>query len=107
MSHYEGPSIDHSLISPNGRLSKRAKTAAIARHQAEVDAWWAEKYPEPSDAEKAREDTIVRAASLRLSALNLRALAARGMSRRKFTKAAEEIDAEADEIERRATTTRD
>ena len=99
MSHYEGPSIDHSLISPNGRLSKRAKAGAIARHQAEVDAWWARKYPPPNAetvAAKARAD---KALSLRCSAANLRALAARGMSARKFTKAADAMDAEAAQLE--------
>ena len=97
---YDGPSIDHSILSPCGRISKRAKAAYMARHDAEVAAWWAAKYPAPSEAEKAREAATARVKSLRATAANLRDLAARGMTPRKFTKAATAIEAEADALER-------
>lgn len=88
-------SIDHSLLSPNGHMSKRARGVAIAREAAKlfpVGFWDA---PVKTDAEKAQEKVL----TLRRAAQNLRDLAARGMSARKFMKAAEKMEAEALDLE--------
>ena len=91
------PTIDHSLLSPSGRVSRRAREATLNR-----EAWmlfppgyWTA--PEKTADEIAQEniDRLLRAAQ------NLRDLAARGMSPRKHLKAAEEMEAEADRIGRR------
>ena len=85
------PSIDHTILSPSGRVSKRARAAALKREHDRLfpPGYWNE--PTKTDAEKARE----KADSLRRSAANLRQLAEKGMSVRKFTRAAERMEAEA------------
>jgi hypothetical protein len=85
------PSIDHTLLSPSGRVSKRARAAALVREHAKLfpPGYWDE--PGPTEQEK-RE---AKALTLQRSAANLRDLAARGMSPRKFTRAAEALEAEA------------
>lgn len=85
------PAIDHSLLSPSGRMSKRARSAAMAREAARlfdgVDLTPKQpKQPEPWER-------------LRRQASELRALAARGMSPRKFPKMADAMEAEADRLE--------
>lgn len=89
------PSIDHTILSPSGRASKRARAAALAREAKRLfpPGYW--DTPPPTD----RERIVADAARLRRSAENLRALAERGMSRTKFTKAAERLDAEAAALE--------
>jgi len=88
------PSIDHSILSPSGHCSKRARAAALKREAARL-------FPpgfghhEPTEEEK-RQETIKR---LRRSAANLRALAARGMSPRKFPREAAKLEAEATALE--------
>jgi hypothetical protein len=91
------PTIDHSLLSPSGRVSKRAREEAMKR-EAEIlfpPGYWAA--PEKTTEGIAQEniDRLLRAAH------NLRGLAARGMSPKKHLKAAEEMEAEADLIRRR------
>lgn len=95
---YDGPSIDHSLLSPSGHISKRARKAANALHDARVAAWWCAKYPEPTEAEKAETARLARIQTLRLSAANLRDLASRGMRVRSYPKRAAEMEAEADRL---------
>lgn len=90
MDHYRGPTIDHTLLGPSGRCSKRARNAAIARETAKLfppGFWDVKKSDEQVRAEKI--------ASLLNSAKNLRDVAARGMKVRAFTKAAEKLEAEA------------
>jgi hypothetical protein len=92
---YRGPSIDHTVLSPSGRVSKAARKAALKSEAARLfpPGFWSE--PQKSAAEQGRE----KAASLRRSAANLRHLAALGMSKRKFTRAAERMEAEAAALE--------
>ena len=89
------PTIDHTILSPSGRVSKRARAAALAREAVRLfpPGYWDE--PEPTESEA----RLARAATLRRSAANLRDLAARGMSSRKFTRAAAALEAEATALE--------
>lgn len=88
---YRGPTIDHSLLSPSGSMSKRARKSATEREAARLfpPGYW--DMPTPSaDAltQQARESKL-------RAAKNLRDLAARGMSPRKFIRAAEKLEKEA------------
>jgi hypothetical protein len=80
-----------ALSSPDGRMSKRARSAAEKRLR---DALFGDEdlkggpTPQPSR----RERLIAQAA-------RLRDLASRGMSRRKFTKEADRLEAEAARLE--------
>ena len=88
------PSIDRSLLSPSGRISKRARKAAINREGERLfpaGYWDAEA---PSQAEGLER----RRTSLLPSAKHLRDLAARGMSPRKYLKAAQALEALAADI---------
>lgn len=89
------PSIDHTLLSPSGTASKRAREAALKREHDRLfpAGYWdaPEKPPEMIAAEKA--------ATLRRSAANLRELAERGMSTRKFLREAAQLEAQAAELE--------
>lgn len=86
------PAIDHS---PSGRCSKRAREAALKREAARLfpPGFW--DAPEKTDAQKAVE----KATALRRSAANLRDLAERGMSKRKFIREANKIEAEANALD--------
>lgn len=77
------PSIDHSLLSPNGKVSKRARKAALERARRELfgNGW------EPPQA--AKPDEIE---AMKQSAQDLRDLAKRGMRPRAHLKKAEEIE---------------
>ena len=85
------PCIDHTILSPNGRVSKRAREAALKREHDRLfpPGFW--DAPEKSEAERAAE----KRERLLRSAANLRELADRGMSPRKFRKEAEKLEAEA------------
>ncbi len=85
------PSIDHSLLSPSGRVSKRARKAAMDCETARLfpPGYW--DAPVKSETERCADDVK----RLRLSAQNLRELAARGMHTRKYTKEAARLEAEA------------
>ena len=97
------PFIDHSLLSPSGSMSKRARRAALKRdHDLLFPPGFWDK-PEITESEKHAAE----AAELRRSASTLRELAAKGMSRRKFLAAAARIEAEADAIEKRLQGSRD
>ena len=89
------PAIDHSLLSPSGKMSKRGRAAALAREAARLfpPGYWDE--PEPT-AEAIRQADILR---LRRHAATLRELAQRGMSVRKHTRAAEALEREAAALE--------
>lgn len=88
------PSIDHSMLSPSGRVSKRARAAAMQRESARLFPPGYFDRPEPSAEDQCR----AQAEALRRSAANLRDLAARGMSPRKFVREAARLEAEADAL---------
>ena len=85
------PTIDHSILSPSGRVSKRAEAAAKERTRREL---FGEKglerptVPQPTEAE-----------SLRRRAAELRSLAERGMKPKAYARKAAELEARADELE--------
>jgi hypothetical protein len=91
------PTIDHSILSPSGRVSERAREAAMKR-EAEIlfpPGYWTAPEKTTEEISQAKIEGLLRAAH------NLRGLAARGMSPRKHLEAAEEMEAEADRIGRR------
>lgn len=76
-----------ALSSPNGRMSKRAKEAAQERLRVALFGVDGLAHPQATqETDKAR---------LMRQAANLRELAARGMSPRKFTKEAAALEAKA------------
>jgi hypothetical protein len=85
------PSIDHTLLSPSGKVSKRARKAMLAREAARLFPPGTFSQPEKTEAEKLTE----RANTLNQSAARLRELAARGMKPRAYLKAAERMESEA------------
>lgn len=88
------PAIDHTLLSPSGTVSKRARKAALQREHDRLfpSGFWDE--PEKSQ-EQQRQD---KADTLRRSAQTLRELASRGMSPTKHIKAAERLELQAQEL---------
>ena len=91
------PTIDHSLLSPSGRMSKRARSAAMKREAARLfpPGYWD---PPPQSA---GDKAAAQAAVLLRTAAQLRELAARGMQPRKYVKAAERLERQAAEAVRR------
>ena len=89
------PCIDHSILSPSGRVSKRSREAAMKREAAKLfpPGFW--DAPKKTDLEIRKQKSL----SLRRSASNLRELAERGMSTGKFLKEAKRLEAWAEEIE--------
>lgn len=89
------PSIDHSILSPSGHTSKRARKAALKRTANELflPGYW--DTPPRTEEQQRQEKAVI----LRRSAETLRALAARGMSSRKYTKEAARLEAEANALE--------
>jgi hypothetical protein len=84
------PSIDPSLLSPSGHMSKRARKAAMARETARLFAEWGGHMPAPNGPEQpSHKETCLRRAA------QLRQLAARGMCVRKYIREAERLEAEA------------
>ena len=92
-AHPPRPSIDHTILSPSGRASRRARKAILDREAARLfpPGFWDGFEPQPSTAEAAR----ARAAMLRSSAQRLQDLAERGMSPKKFRREAASLEAEA------------
>ena len=85
-----------AIASPNGRMSKRAKDAAIKRLGLALFGTGSEMFTHEPTPDEARASDVLR---LRRSAANLRDLAARGMSTRKFTREADRLEAEAAALE--------
>lgn len=90
--YYRGPSIDHSLLSPSGRVSKRARKAAEAREVARLFPPTPAPEPNPEAVKAAQGYALLRAAA------NLRELAARGMSTRKYLREAAKLEAQAEAL---------
>ena len=83
------PSIDHSILSPSGRVSKRARKAALAREMRKL-------FPDGVDAAIApRLPAQDRREQLLRQARELRELAARGMHPRSYLKKAAELELKA------------
>lgn len=85
------PSIDHSLLSPSGRVSKRARAAAMRREAA--------KLFDGVDLRSRDPPQPPRWEVMRRQAAELRVLASRGMGPKKFPKLADRLEAEADHLE--------
>ena len=89
------PSIDHSILSPSGHVSKRARAAAM-KHERDLlfpPGYW------DDPARTAEEIAHEKAEVLRRTAANLRDLAAKGMKPRAYAKKAAEFEAAADKLE--------
>lgn len=82
------PSIDHSILSPSGRCSKRAREAALKREYGRLfpPGFWDVVADTPEEA------TAKRIALLLGSAKRLRDLAAMGMSTKKYTREADRLE---------------
>ena len=88
---YTGPEIDHSLLSPSGHVSKSARVAAMKRETDRLfpPGFWDK--PQLTMEERTQQEVC----RLLRTAKSLRELAARGMSQRKFTHAAEKLEKQA------------
>ena len=93
-NYYTGPSIDHTILSPSGRCSKRARDAAMKREAAKLfpPGFWDKPVPTPEEQAKNKAD------GLRRTAKTLRDLAARGMCSRKYIREAARLEEQADSI---------
>lgn len=91
---YRGPSIDHTILSPSGRASKRARKAALEREAARL---FPPGYFDPPELTEA-EHNARRAEALLRSAATLRDLAERGMKPRAHRKHAARLEAEAERL---------
>ena len=89
------PAIDHSILSPSGHCSKRARDAALKRAHDMLfpPGYWDKS--EPTQAEKNR----AKAEALRRTAATLRDLAALGMKPRAYARRAAEFEADADRLD--------
>ena len=87
--------LDHSMLSPSGRVSNRARNAALERQ------FGGENKITTRELHLARLAAIqpTQAERLRREAERLRSFAAGGMRVRAFTKEAARLDAEADALE--------
>lgn len=88
------PEMDHGLLSPSGRVSKRARAAFLKREHDRLfpPGYWDEPEPTPEEKQAAKKQSLLDHAA------RLRDLAARGMSRRAFTKEADALEAEASKL---------
>lgn len=85
------PSIDHSILSPSGRVSKRARRAALERARVELFGPNGLERPGLPPQPSERERLLAHAA-------RLRDLAARGMKSRAFIKEATRLETEAENL---------
>lgn len=86
------PSIDHTILSPSGRCSKRARKAALERERQRL-------FPPGLDLKGGPTPQPSKKERLLRHAARLRGLAERGMCRRKYRKLAAEAEAEAAKLE--------
>lgn len=90
---FQRPSVDHSLLSPSGRMSRIARDAALAREAAKLfpPGYW--------DAVRSTDETLLQLAErLRWQAQEFRDLADRGMRPRKYRKLAQQAEEEAERL---------
>lgn len=87
------PSIDHSLLSPSGKMSKRARKAANERETVRLFplGYWDFKKPQPPTP----AETIL---SIQRRVQNLREIAGRGMNSAKYLKQALALEKEANAL---------
>lgn len=85
-------SIDHSLLSPNGRMSRRSRDAAMKREAARLfpPGFFDPPNKTPEEIKNDKIERCLRHAKM------LRDLANRGMNTRKFTREAEKSEKEAE-----------
>jgi len=83
------PSVNHSYLSPSGKVSKRARQAAQERTRRELlgDGLAFPACQQPTEAER-----------LRRQAAQLRTLADRGMKPRAYRRKADELERMADRL---------
>lgn len=91
----DAPQLDHSLLSPSGRISARARKAAMDRH------FGGENAITMDDIHRERLAAIQPKTSerLRREAARLRDFAAHGMRPRAYPKLAAQLEAKADAAE--------
>ena len=83
------PSVDHSLLSPSGRMSKRALKAAQERTRRGL---FGDGLPFPSCPQPTEREALLRQAQ------ELRLLASRGVTPKKLTRKAVELEQRAANI---------
>lgn len=84
------PSIDHSLLSPSGSMSKRSRKAALERER--IRLFGKKGLPFPKGPVETRKNFLLR------NAKQLEDLASRGMKPRKFRKQAKLLRLEASKL---------
>lgn len=99
MAGYRGPSIDHGLLSPSGRASKRSRQYLLDDYKRRCNEYDAIHYPPPSEEEAARKATRAKITELRRHAAELRQWATLGIHPRSYPKEAAKREAQADELE--------
>lgn len=82
------PSIDHSFLSPSGKISKRSKDAYIKRFAKEL--FGPEGLKPPQCQQPTEKERLLRNAKM------WRDLATNGMSPRKYNKMADQAESQAD-----------
>ena len=87
---YRGPSIDHSLISPSGRMSKRARSAALERERVRLFGEAGLQRPTP------KQPTELQRIEWRIR--DLRSWIAAGMRPRVFGRELAELEARAKQL---------
>ena len=83
------PSIDHTILSPGGKVSRRAREAAIKREHDRLfpPSYWDTETP--GETPEGRRERLLRLATM------LRNLAERGMCTRKYMREAAKLEKEA------------
>ena len=94
--HSMHPSIDHGLLSPSGKMSKRAREAAMKRESNRLFPIGYFDKPEPT-LEQKRKATID---NCRQRAKELHGLADRGMCVRKYRREARKLEDLAEKLEK-------
>lgn len=93
--HYRGPTIDHSVLSPNGKVSGRARKAALKRESDKLfpPGFWDAPDKTPEQKRKEARKQLLQHAE------RLEDLANRGMHPRKYRKEAAKARSEAKALE--------
>lgn len=94
------PGLEHGHLSPNGRISKRARDEYHARLEKQYAAYAAasDEYHRLYGVDMSAADKEKRRAALRSNAAELRRLAVAGMRPRAHRRKAAELEREADNL---------